>query len=85
MKSIQLTRRIRLQYGPGKPDIESERPYREDDAGNPIYTDDPEKNPTVVDIDENVVRIDVAALLRSGAIREMPKAKATKPKADHDG
>ena len=72
----QVTRRLRVQRGPGRPDLVSERPVelsakgepKTDARGNVRYTDS-EESPTLVTFDEHC-RVRVDQLLRVGAIAE---------------
>lgn len=77
MKYVQLTRRLRVQRGPGHPDLVSERPLKLNARGEfKAYLDDPDSGPTLVEFDE-LCQVDIPALLRSGALREYapPKPK----------
>ena len=64
----QLTLRLRVQRGPGRHDLVSERPNRKDKAGNRIYLDS-DDSPTLVTFDEHC-QVDIPALLAIGAITE---------------
>lgn len=63
----QLSARLRVQRGPGRPDLVSERPReRRADGSAGRYLDSPEQ-PTLITFDE-YCQVDVEALLRIGAI-----------------
>lgn len=76
MKYRQIAHRLRFQMGPGRPDVESERP-RQSKTG--VYQDiGPDgKSLTVVDVPDDA-RVNVAALLASGAIEPLPVEKPAK-------
>lgn len=81
---IQIARKLRLQYGPGKPDIVSERPTRNTDTGR-VYTDS-EDNPTLVTLTGEEVGLNVELLIRSGGIIPRPRHKpAPAPPKDKEG
>ena len=63
MQYRQITYKLRVQRGPGRPDLVSERPRNKKGE----YTDD--KKPKLVSFDEHC-RVDVERLLRIGAIEE---------------
>ena len=63
----QHTYRIRLQQGPGKPDIVSERPRT---RRTELFTDGPAG--TQVEIPDNVTGFDLGAALAINAIAELP-------------
>ena len=71
----QLTFRLRVQRGPGKKDLVSERPMKLV-KGNRVYTDSDEK-PTLVSFDEHC-QVNIPGLLRGGAIMEYTPPKAKK-------
>ena len=80
MRYRQITQKLRLQYGPGKPDVVSERP-RHEASGR--YLDNGE---TYVELTGEEVGVDVAMLLAIGAIEPLPEPKrATAKKGDADG
>lgn len=58
----QITHRLRVQRGPGRPHLESERP-RDEKSGRFLDDDDP----TIVTFDEHC-QVDVDSLLAIGAI-----------------
>lgn len=63
----QIAHRLRVQRGPGRPDLVSERPRRgSKKQGWGDYLDSPE-HPTLVEFDE-YCQVDIPALLRQGAI-----------------
>lgn len=75
----QLAHRLRIQRGPGNPDKVSERPRKGSrERGWGDYLDS-EQNPTLIEFDD-LDRVDIDALLRTGAIvpYEKPKPKAVK-------
>ncbi len=63
----QYSLRLRLQYGPGRPDVNSTRPHHETADGRRIY-DDSDEAPTLVLLTGEEVGIDVAMLLAAGSI-----------------
>ena len=66
---VQLSRRLRVQRGPGNADLVSARPVELDAEGEVVrYLDDPERDPTLVEFDA-LCRVNVPQLLRIGAIR----------------
>jgi len=66
---VQLSRRLRVQRGPGNADLVSGRPVELDAEGEVVrYLDDPERDPTLVEFDA-LCRVNVPQLLRIGAIR----------------
>ena len=73
----QIAHLLRVKRGPGRERLISERP-RKEIKGMPVYTDSPEQ-PTLVTFDEHC-RVDVAMLLRTGAVVEWtaPAPKAAK-------
>ena len=70
-KYVQIARKLRVQRGPGRPDLVSERPGkwvgRGGDSERYVFSD--ADAPTLVEFDEHC-RGDVAAMLKAGAIRE---------------
>ena len=66
----QLSPRIRVQRGPGKPDFVSERP-RATPAGPFTDSDDA---PTLVEFDADCI-VNIGFLLRAGAIVEVQAAR----------
>lgn len=66
----QIAQRLRLQMGPGRPDIVSERPRHK--SGRYLDLDDDGQSTTVIDIPADTLA-DIPALLRQGAIQEMPQ------------
>ena len=79
----QITHRLRLQMGPGKPDVTSERP-RQKKTG--IYLDiGPDgRSTTTVDIPADALA-DVPGLLRVGAIEALPPEPAPAVKGGKGG
>ena len=72
MKYRQFTLKLRVQRGPGRPDLVSERANRETDRGRVFLDLGPDGLPTTtVEFDE-FCKIDVPSLIRSGAIAELP-------------
>lgn len=73
----QITHKLRLQYGPGKPDIVSERPSRRNREGRRVYTDS-DDNPTLVELTGAEVGCDVEMLIAQNAIQPYtpPKGRA---------
>lgn len=67
MKFCQHAQRLRLQFGPGRPDVVSERP-RNKKSG--VYLDGPAG--TQVDVPDDAVGIDRAMLLANGALAPLP-------------
>lgn len=63
----QITHRLRWSNGPGKGDTVSERPR---DRSTREFLDGPAG--TIVDIPEDAIGVDVAMLLRTGAIAPLP-------------
>lgn len=57
----QHSRRLRLQYGPGRPDVVSERPY---DERRQVFLDG--EAPTHVELSGDEIGFDVTAWLRAG-------------------
>lgn len=74
MRYRQIARRLRIDRGPGRPDLVSERPTVTRADGSYAFTDSDEQ-PTVVEFDETC-RVNVPELLRLGAIAELAPAKA---------
>ena len=66
MKYQQLTHRLRFNMGPGTPDVVSERPMNRKRE----FLDGEEG--TVVEIPAGAIGVDVAMLLRTGAIAVIP-------------
>ena len=62
----QISRKLRIQRGPGRPDKVSERPSRENKAGVRVYLDSDEA-PTLIEFDEFDI-VDIDQMLRIGAI-----------------
>lgn len=63
----QITYKLRVSRGPGKPDLVSERPCRKDNHGNRTYLDSDEK-PTLVTFDDYCVLTDLDFWLKVGHI-----------------
>lgn len=63
----QHTHRLRLQFGPGKPDVVSERPRN---RRTELFTDGP--SGTQVEIPEGVVGFDLGYALGINAIAALP-------------
>ena len=70
-KYVQIARKLRVQRGPGRPDLVSERPGKWVGRGgdNEWYVFSDADAPTLVEFDEHCL-VDVAAMLRAGSIRE---------------
>lgn len=66
----QHTHRLRLQFGPGKPDVVSERPRN---RRTELFTDGP--SGTQVEIPEGVVGFDPGYALGINAIASLPCAE----------
>lgn len=62
----QISHRLRVQRGPGKPDTVVERPRREGGRGRVVYADS-DAEPTLITFHKGDVA-DVPALLAAGAI-----------------
>lgn len=73
----QIAHRLRFQMGPGRPDIESERP-RQSKTGVYQDLDEQGRSTTLVDIPDGA-RVDVAGLLAVGAIEALPPEPAPEP------
>lgn len=69
MKYRQITHRLRVQRGPGRPDFVSERP-RDPKSGK--YLDD---GPPLIEFDAHC-QVDVESLIRSGALAREPEPTA---------
>ena len=70
----QIARRLRVDRGPGHPDLVSERPTITRADGSYEFTDS-DANPTLVEFDETC-RVNLPELLRLGAIVAHTPAKA---------
>lgn len=77
----QITFRLRVQRGPGRKDLVSERPHKKDRHDNRIYTDSDEK-PTLVRFDK-YCQVDIPSLLQLGAIIPYTPPKPTKEVRTH--
>lgn len=77
----QVAHRLRFQMGPGRPDIESERP-RQRKTGVFQDLDAQGRSTTLVDIPADA-RVDIGALLAAGAIESLPPEPA--PEAARKG
>lgn len=66
----QIAHRLRFQMGPGRPDLESERP-RQKRTGVYLDLDEQGRSTTLVDIPADA-RVDVGGLLAVGAIEALP-------------
>ncbi len=75
MQYRQVTYKLRVQRGPGKPDLVSARPFKEVKSQR-VYTDD--EKPTLVEFDEHC-RVDIPSLLKLGAIVEYREPKKSVP------
>lgn len=75
----QVTIRLRIQRGPGRPDLVTERAYRVDrGTGRTVFLDEIGKaEPTLVEFDEHC-QVDVEHLLKLGAIEPWRPAKKAK-------
>lgn len=78
----QIAHRLRFQMGPGRPDLESERP-RQKRTGVYLDLDEQGRSTTLVDIPADA-RVDVGGLLAVGAIEALP-APAAEPKKGGKG
>lgn len=67
----QIAHRLRLDMGPGNADVVSERPRRKRD-GVYLDLDDDGQSTTRLEIPDGA-RVNVAELLRIGAIEEVPR------------
>lgn len=65
----QITHKLRVSRGPGKPELVSTRPCKKDKYGNRTYTDSDE-NPTLVTFDEDCILDDLPFWLKIGALKE---------------
>lgn len=71
MRYRQIAHRLRIAYGPGRPDVVSERPAKVNArTGERTYLDT--EAPTVVEIGDDAL-VDVATLLACGAIARLPE------------
>ena len=68
MQYRQIAHRLRVQRGPGNPDLVSERP-RAGRRGNWAEYLDSDEKPTLVEFDK-LCRVDAAHLMKIGAIIE---------------
>lgn len=66
----QHTHRLRLQFGPGRPDIVSERPRH---RRTELFTDGPAG--TQIDIPDDVIGFDLPFSLTIGAVAPLPCAE----------
>ena len=74
---IQVAYRLRVQRGPGRADLYSERPVRKNSEGHIVEAkDDPDNFPTIVTFDEHC-RVDIPALLKLGAIKQYSEPPVT--------
>lgn len=76
-KYVQIARKLRVQRGPGRPDLVSERPGKWVGRGgdNERYVFSDTESPTLIEFDEHC-RVDVASMLAKGSIRyEDPTTK----------
>lgn len=64
----QLSRKLQVMRGPGKPDLVSERPTERDEKGVLRFTDS-EEHPTLVSFDADCI-VNLEHLLKAGAIVE---------------
>jgi len=71
----QITYKLRVHRGPGKPALESARPFR-NVKGSRVYTDSDEA-PTLVTFDE-YCQVNIPDLLNMGAIAEYKPPKTAK-------
>ena len=78
----QITYKLRVSRGLGKPDLVSARPSKKDKQGNRIFTDSDE-NPTLVTFDEDCILTDLPFWLQVGHLQEYnpPKPKG-RPKKE---
>lgn len=80
MEYIQISRKLRIQR-PGMEHLESVRPFDLDAEGNPKVDARGEiafldlDTPTIIDIDDRCVGVDIVTMLRIHAIKEMPPKK----------
>lgn len=65
----QITYKLRVSRGPGRPELVSVRPGKKDKHGNRIFTDSDEK-PTLVTFDENCILTDLPFWLEKGHVKE---------------
>ena len=72
----QVAHRLRFQMGPGRPDIESERP-RQRKTGVFQDLDEQGRSTTLVDIPSDA-RVDIGALLSAGAVEALPEPEAAR-------
>lgn len=79
----QLAYKLRIGYGPGKPEIISTRPITGDIKGDYRFTDD--DNPTLVDLTGEEVGLDLDMLLRNGSIAPWDGETPEKPAAAKPG
>lgn len=76
----QITYKLRVGRGPGRPDLVSVRPCTKDKHGNRHYTDSDEK-PTLVSFDEHCLIADLAFWLKVGHLVEYtPPKKEVRPR-----
>lgn len=68
----QISATLRVQRGPGHPDLVSSRPFKKDKNGNKLFTDS-DAQPTLVEFDEHC-QVDVPQLLKTGAIATIEEA-----------
>lgn len=78
----QIAHRLRLQMGPGKPDIVSERP-RQKKTGRYLDLDQDGLSTTRIEIPEGAL-VDVDQLVRIGAIEAVPRWR-TAPEPTGEG
>lgn len=65
----QITYKLRVSRGPGRPELVSARPCKKDKHGNRVYTDSDEK-PTLVTFDEHCILTDLPFWLAVGHLEE---------------
>lgn len=82
MQYRQVAMRLRVQRGPGNPDLVSERPHTKDAEGNPIYQDEDE--PTLITFDVDC-QVDIEKLLKQGAIVPHTARRKPAPKEPANG
>jgi len=70
----QIAHRLRFQMGPGKPDLESERP-RQKKTGVFLDLDEQGRSTTLVDIPADA-RADIGGLIAAGALEALPEPVA---------
>ena len=61
-----IAAKLRIQRGPGRPDLEVERPYKAGPLGSRVFRDS-EEAPTTIEFDEFCI-IDLDSLIRIGAL-----------------